>query len=163
MNDQAVSFFVGFIQDTNNLKILLADYNSFFVNMSFGLENLAEETKKREEINKRFGALNAEQKAGLLGLLNNIRRIAFSLQIDIESLKENLSLSIEEKKRLEENYKEIEEISMPDYKKCKAYLQEINNIKVKNINVQLLLINREKEQNAKAAMQNPKGSINERE
>lgn len=157
MDIQASQFFQGFIQDTINLKILVADYNSFFVNISFGLENYTDEAKKKEEIMKRFNNLSGQEKVALLGLLNNTRRIAFSLQTDLKSLEENLGLSASTKKALEENYKEIENVSLPNYEKCKAYLQALNDIKVKHINIQAMIITQEKEQRAREAMQTPRG------
>lgn len=157
MDIQSTQFFQGFIQDTIGLKILIADYNSFFVNISVGLENYTVPEKKREEILKRFNNLSEQEKGALLGLLNNIRRIAFSLQIDLKSLENELGISGKEKTLLEESYKEIEEVSLPDYKKCKQYLQALNDIKVKHINVQALLITSEKELRAREAMQTPRG------
>lgn len=155
MNDQATQFFVVFIQNTEQLKSLVADYNSFFVNISFGLESETDIAKRTEEITKRFSALAPQDKGTLLLMLNTIRRIAFSLQTDLESMKENLGLSEKILKTLTENYKEIEEVSMPNYQKCKAYLQVLNDIKVKNINIKALIITQEKEQRAIKAMQTP--------
>ena len=155
MNDQATQFFLVFIQNTEQLKSLVADYNSFFVNISFGLESEIDIGKRTEEITKRFSALAPQDKGTLLLMLNTIRRIAFSLQTDLESMKENLGLSTKTLVALAENYKEIEEVSMPNYLKCKAYLQALNDIKVKHINIKALIITQEKEQRAIQAMQTP--------
>jgi hypothetical protein len=155
MNDQATQFFLVFIQNTEQLKSLVADYNSFFVNISFGLESEKDIAKRTEEITKRFSALAPQDKGTLLLMLNTIRRIAFSLQTDLESMKENLGLSEKTLKTLNENYKEIEEVSMPNYQKCKSYLQALNDIKVKHINIKALIITQEKEQRAIQSMQTP--------
>jgi hypothetical protein len=157
MDSQATQFFLGFIQDTVSLKILVADYNSFFVNISFGLERIKDKAKQEEEIAARFSKLSEQDKSTLLNLLNNIRRIAFSLQIDLKSMESSLGLSKEETDALERDYKEIEEVSLPDYKKCKSFLQSLNDIKIKHIDVQALIITQEKEERAMKAMQTPRG------
>lgn len=157
MDAQVNQFFLGFIQDTINLKALIADYNSFFINISFGVNKIEDPTKQKEAITKRFNNLSVQEKGLLLTLLNNVRRIAFSLQTDLKSLEKFLNLNKDLKKTINENYDEIENVFLPDYKKCKEYLQALNDIKVGYINVEAMIVTPEKEQRAIESMQTPKG------
>jgi len=158
MDAQVNQFFYGFIEDTINLKILIADYNSFFINVSLGTQQIQDIEKQKIEINKRFNAMQPDQKGQLLNLLNALRRIAFSLQTDLNSLQKHIKLSDKIKEEINLNYQEIEESSMPDYKKCKNFLQALNDIKVNYINVEAFITTPKKDQDAIASMKTPKGA-----
>ncbi len=157
MDKQVNQFFYGFIQDTVNLKALTADYNSLMINVSVGLNKIEDKEKRQKELDKRMEEMPQQQKALLLNLLNNMRRVAFSLQTDLNSLNQYLNIDSKTKHIIEENYKNIENTFLPDYNKCKAYLQALNDIKVKNINVESMIITAQKEQQAIESMQTPKG------
>jgi len=148
MDTQVTNFFSVFMQDSTNLKILTADYNTSFINLQGMYGKLS-----REELQK---ALSDNERAALLTMLNNIRRLAFSLQTDLESLKKDLGLTDEDWKGIEDTYKTFEVDVLPDYIQMKKYVQKLNNIKLKHINVKALLITQEKERTAMQSMQTPK-------
>ena len=148
MDSQVTNFFAGFMQDSLNLKVLIADYNTSFLNLKGMYGNLT-----REQLQK---ALSDNERASLLTLLNNIRRLAFSLQTDLESLKKDLGLTEEEFEEIDKAYTTFETDVLPDYIKMKLYIQKINNIKLKHINVQAFIINPDKEDTALLSMQTPK-------
>jgi hypothetical protein len=148
MDAQITSFFSGFMQDSLSLKVLIADYNTSFINLQgmYGKMSV-------EELQK---ALSDNERGALLTMLNNIRRLAFSLQIDLESLQKDLGLSDDKLQEITDVYKTFEEDVLPDYVKMKAYIKKLNDIKLKQINVKALLITQEKEMKAIQSMQTPK-------
>lgn len=148
MDLQTQQFFTGFIQDIMTLKILVADYNTSFVNLKAMYGSLTQEQLLEK--------LGGQEKQGVLTLLNNLRRVAFSLNTDIESLKSELMLSDEDETKLSQGFEEIETKVLFDYKKVKDFVQILNNIKIKNINVQAAIINPEKEKRAYESMQTPR-------
>jgi uncharacterized protein YbgA (DUF1722 family) len=147
MDSQVTNFFSGFMQDSLNLKVLIADYNTSFINLQGMYGKLS-----REELQK---ALSDNERSALLQLLNNIRRLSFSLQTDLESLKKDLGLTEQEFNEIKETYRTFEEDVLPDYKRMKEYIQELNNIKLRHINVKALLLTQEKERTAIQSMQTP--------
>lgn len=147
MDSQVTSFFAGFMQDSLNLKVLIADYNTSFINLQ-GMYG----KKTKEELQT---ALGDNERAALLTLLNNIRRLAFSLQTDLESLKKDLGLPEEEFKTIEEAYQTFETDVLPNYTLMKKYIQKLNTIKLRHINVKALLITQEKDKKAIDAMRTP--------
>ena len=147
MDSQVSNFFAGFMQDSLQLKVLIADYNTSFINLQGMYGN-----KTREELQT---ALTDNERAALLTMLNNIRRLSFSLQTDLESLKQDLGLKEEEYKEIIDSYSTFETDVLPDYQKMKKYIQKLNDIKLKHIDVKALLITQEKERRALQSMQTP--------
>jgi len=147
MDSQVTNFFAGFMQDSLNLKVLIADYNTSFLNLKGMYGELT-----REQLQK---ALSDNERGSLLTLLNNIRRLAFSLQTDLESLKKDLGLNQTEFEEIEKSYLTFETDVLPDYKQMKTYIQKLNNIKLRHINVKALLITQEKEKKAIDSMKTP--------
>jgi hypothetical protein len=147
MDAQVTNFFSVFMQDSMQLKILIADYNTSFINLQGMYGNLT-----KLELQK---ALSDNERGALLTMLNNIRRLAFSLQTDLESLKKDLGLTELEFKEITDTYKTFEEDVLPDYQLMKQYIQKLNNIKLRHINVKALLITQEKERKAIQSMQTP--------
>jgi hypothetical protein len=147
MDSQVTSFFAGFMQDSMTLKVLIADYNTSFINLQGMYGKLT-----KEELQK---ALSDNERGSLLTIVNNIRRLAFCLQTDIESLRTDLGLDEKEFTAITDSYKTFEQDILPDYAKMKIYIQKLNNIKLKHINVKALLITQEKERKAIQSMQTP--------
>ena len=155
--NQAGQFLLGFIQDTINLKVLIADYNTSYINFKAIYASKipqAEWEKRKEEL---ISELPEAERRAFLAMLNNIRRLAFSVYTDVISLEKDLALTDKEKESFEEAYTEIETKALFDYKRCKDFVQILNNIKVKHLNMKALIINDEKERQAIEAMQTPKG------
>lgn len=147
MDTQVTTFFAGFMQDSLNLKVLIADYNTAFINLK-GMYG----KKTKEELQS---ALSDNERAALLTMLNNIRRLAFSLQTDLESLKKDIGLTETEFIEINKHYSTFETDVLPDYQEMKQYIQKLNNIKLKHINVKALLITQEKEKKALDSMKTP--------
>lgn len=148
MDAQVNQFFTGFIQDIANLKILIADYNTSFINLKATYGNLTPEQILEK--------MSEQDKASLLALLNNIRRFSFSLYVDVQSIKSDLQ--IENEKEFENAYTQIENEVLFDYSYAKTFIQTLNDIKTKNINVQALIINETKDKIAYEAMQTPRSN-----
>ncbi len=147
MDSQVTNFFSGFMQDSLNLKVLIADYNTSFLNLKGMYGNLTKEQLQT--------TLNDTDRSSLLTLLNNIRRLSFSLQTDLESLKKDLGLNEKEFEEITKSYETFEVDVLPDYKQMKKYIQQLNNIKLRHINVKALLITQEKEKKAIDSMRTP--------
>lgn len=150
MDNQANQFFINFVSSIEQLKILTADYNTAFLNLSTIYKSF-----DNEELKKQIPNLSDEEKIGLLNLLNTIRRLSFTIKTDVESLKQDFALTETEEKTLEKTYETIETKVLFEYKQLKQFVQILNNIKVKHINVQALILNSEKEKKALEAMQTP--------
>lgn len=136
--DEKGNYLTVLLNDNENLKNLLTAYLNTLVAMKAVYEKTGGETTEQYQ-SRLMQTVKPEERQILINITTGFRAYATRIKISINTIKGNLPTPT--LAQLEEDYEEIKSKPAPNYDVCERFVQNVNDLLMKNLNVEQIVRN----------------------
>lgn len=141
--ENATTYITLLLQDNEQLKNILGAYLNTMLLIEAKAPRLKDE--QQEVYTRRLaGLIDSNEKNTLIALANNFRSYALRCVSSINSIQQTPTWEEKKIDLIKEKFGVIETQLLPPYSDLKIFSQEVNDLVVKNINLNLFLQSQEK-------------------